>query len=98
MSTEPPRSLPAPWRWQLSLANPILLAAVGGSFALAVAGVYLPVLQSLLGTEPLAAADLAVCGAVAAVGWLAARATSQGVGRWAHGPRSVASTSGVAAV
>jgi Ca2+-transporting ATPase len=60
---------------QLTTENPLLLAAVGGSLLLAVAGVYLPVLQDLLGTEPLPAPDLAVAVGTGLLGWLGVRAT-----------------------
>ncbi|KUO15986.1 cation transporting ATPase C-terminal domain-containing protein [Streptomyces dysideae] len=46
-----------------SLANPFLLVAVGAALALQAAGVHLPALRDLLGTEPLSPADLAIaCG------------------------------------
>jgi len=48
----------------LSRANPFLPVALAGSFALAVAGVYLPVLQTLLHTT-----------GTAVVGWCAVRLT-----------------------
>lgn len=60
---------------QLSLANPPLLVAVAASFGLAAAGVYVPLLQTLLGTDGLAAVDLAVAGGTGIVGWVAARLT-----------------------
>nr|WP_228022542.1 cation-translocating P-type ATPase C-terminal domain-containing protein [Streptomyces acidicola] len=41
-----------------SLANPFLLVAVGTALSLQAAGVYLPPLRDLLGTEPLSPADL----------------------------------------
>jgi Ca2+-transporting ATPase len=50
-----------------------LFAAVAAAFALTVAGVYLPWLQDLLETRPLAAADLAPVLALTATGWIAAR-------------------------
>jgi Ca2+-transporting ATPase len=60
---------------QLTKQNPLLPAAVAGSFLLALAGVYLPVLQDLLGTSPLPAANLALAVGTGALGWLAARVT-----------------------
>jgi hypothetical protein len=42
---------------------------------LALAGVYLPVLQDLLGTTALPATDLAVAVGTGVLGWLAARVT-----------------------
>ncbi|MGI5255932.1 cation transporting ATPase C-terminal domain-containing protein [Streptomyces angustmyceticus] len=56
-----------------SLANPFLLAAVGLALALQVAGVLLPPLRSLLGTEPLAGADLVLGPASVCWGYLAMR-------------------------
>ena len=60
---------------QLTTQNPLLPTAVAGSFLLAVAGVYVPFLQDLLGTTPLPAADLALAAGAGILGWLAARAT-----------------------
>ena len=60
---------------QLTRQNPLLPVAVAGSFLLALAGVYLPVLQDLLGTTALPAADLALAVGTGALGWLAARVT-----------------------
>ena len=60
---------------QLTRQNPLLPLAVAGSFLLALAGVYLPLLQDLLGTTALPAADLALAVASGVLGWLAARAT-----------------------
>ena len=54
---------------QLSLANPLLLAAVTGSALLALAGVYLPLLQVLLGTTGLGVSDLLVALTPAVAGW-----------------------------
>jgi Ca2+-transporting ATPase len=59
----------------LSTDNVFLPAAVVGSLLLAVAGVYLPGLQDLLGTAPLPLPDLALAVATMAVGWIAARLT-----------------------
>ncbi|GAA2121788.1 cation-translocating P-type ATPase [Nocardioides bigeumensis] len=57
----------------LTRANPLLPAAVAGSLSLSVAGVYLPVLHTLLGTTTLPVADLAASLAVGVVGFVAAR-------------------------
>ena len=57
----------------LTRANPLLPAAVAGSLALSVAGLYVPVLQTLLGTTALPAPDLAVALAVGTLGYAAAR-------------------------
>ncbi|WP_433719535.1 cation-translocating P-type ATPase [Actinoplanes sp. CA-051413] len=54
-------------------ANPMLLAAVGVAFILQLAGLYLPFLQDLLGTEPPALADLLIVGAVSSLGYAAIR-------------------------
>ncbi|AJE83623.1 ATPase P-type (transporting), HAD superfamily, subfamily IC [Streptomyces albus] len=56
-----------------SLANPFLLIAVGAALGLQVAGVYLPPLRELLGTEPLAATDLLVACAVSGLGYAVMR-------------------------
>ncbi|WP_431895223.1 cation-translocating P-type ATPase [Nonomuraea sp. bgisy101] len=56
-----------------SLANPMLLLAVAGAFVLQLAGLYLPPLRELLGTEPLAAGDLLVVTALSVLGYAAAR-------------------------
>jgi P-type Ca2+ transporter type 2C len=60
---------------QLTRENPLLPLAVAGSFLLAVAGVYLPLLQDLLGTAPLPAADLALAVGAGILGWVAVRVT-----------------------
>jgi Ca2+-transporting ATPase len=60
---------------QLTRQNPFLPLAVAGSFLLALAGVYVPVLQDLLGTEALPPADLAIAVAAGVLGWVAARLT-----------------------
>jgi Ca2+-transporting ATPase len=60
---------------QLTRQNPMLPLAVAGSLVLALAGVYLPVLQDLLGTTALPATDLAVAVGTGVLGWLAARVT-----------------------
>lgn len=59
----------------LTMQNPFLPLAVVGSFLLALAGVYFPVLQQLLGTASLPAADLVLAVALGVLGWVAARAT-----------------------
>ncbi|MFJ1991870.1 cation-translocating P-type ATPase [Streptomyces asiaticus] len=56
-----------------SLANPFLLLAVGTALALQVAGVYLPPLRVLLGTEPLPPVDLAIAGALSGLGHVVMR-------------------------
>ncbi|HLS78806.1 MAG TPA: cation-transporting P-type ATPase [Nocardia sp.] len=58
---------------QGSLANPSLLVAVGGAFALQLAALYLPPLRELLGTEPLAVSDLLLVTALSVSGYVAAR-------------------------
>ncbi|HSK35075.1 MAG TPA: cation-translocating P-type ATPase C-terminal domain-containing protein [Propionicimonas sp.] len=58
---------------QLTAQNPLLLAAVGGSFLLAVAGVYVPVLQDVLGTVSLPLGDLLLAAATGLVGWVGVR-------------------------
>ncbi|WP_267959179.1 HAD-IC family P-type ATPase [Streptomyces sp. NRRL S-1813] len=60
-----------------SLANPFLLAAVAAALALQVAGILLPSLRSLLGTEPLAWPDLALGVASVCWGYLAMRVQSR---------------------
>jgi P-type Ca2+ transporter type 2C len=61
------RARPGSW------ANPMLLVAVAIALALQFAGVYLPALQHLLGTEALALPDLVVVCAAATVGYAAIR-------------------------
>lgn len=56
-----------------SLANPMLLIAVAGAFILQLAGLYLPPLRELLGTEPLDLGDLLIVTALSALGYAAAR-------------------------
>ena len=60
---------------QLTRQNPLLPLAVAGSLLLAVAGVYLPLLQDLLSTTALPAADFALAVGAGGLGWLAARVT-----------------------
>jgi Ca2+-transporting ATPase len=61
------RARPGTW------ANPMLLAAVAAALALQLAGIYLPPLQSLLGTQPLAITDLLIVTVVASLGYAAIR-------------------------
>ncbi|WP_240776734.1 cation-translocating P-type ATPase [Nonomuraea basaltis] len=56
-----------------SLANPMLLFAVAGALVLQLAGLYLPPLQELLGTEPLALGDLLIVTALSVLGYAAVR-------------------------
>ncbi|MEV0353376.1 cation-transporting P-type ATPase [Nonomuraea sp. NPDC050680] len=56
-----------------SLANPMLLLAVAGAFALQLAGLYVPPLRELLGTEPLPPGDLLIVTALSALGYAAVR-------------------------
>ncbi|WP_395659574.1 cation-translocating P-type ATPase [Nocardioides sp.] len=58
---------------QLTTQNPLLPVAVTGSLLLALAGVYVPLLQDLLGTSALPAADLALAVGTGVFGWLFAR-------------------------
>ena len=60
---------------QLTRQNPFLPLAVTGSFLLALAGVYVPLLQDLLGTSPLALPELVLAVGTGVVGWLAAQVT-----------------------
>ena len=61
---------------QLTTQNLPLPAAVAGSYLLALAGVYLPALQDLLGTVALPAADVALATATGLIGWAVIRGTS----------------------
>ncbi len=56
-----------------SLANPFLLVAVGAALGLQAAGVYLPPLRELLGTEPLSLGDLAIACALSGLGHVVMR-------------------------
>ncbi|MDX3231370.1 cation-translocating P-type ATPase [Streptomyces sp. ME19-01-6] len=56
-----------------SLANPFLLVAVGAALSLQAAGVYLPALRGLLGTEPLPPTDLAIACALSGLGHVVMR-------------------------
>ncbi|MBM2616367.1 cation-transporting P-type ATPase [Actinoplanes sp. LDG1-06] len=65
-----------------------LLAAVATSGLLQVAGVLLPPLQTLLGTEPLTGAELAVCAVVATIPGVALRVVHLLLSGWTSGRRS----------
>ncbi|WP_419836728.1 cation-translocating P-type ATPase [Streptomyces bugieae] len=56
-----------------SLANPFLLVAVGAALCLQVAGVWLPPLQALLGTEPLTLGDFAIAAGLSGLGHVVMR-------------------------
>ncbi|NEW37667.1 cation-translocating P-type ATPase [Nocardia cyriacigeorgica] len=56
-----------------SLANPMLLIAVAAALLLQLAGLYLPPLRELLGTEPLNGFELLVVGALSTLGYAAVR-------------------------
>jgi Ca2+-transporting ATPase len=56
-----------------SWASPILLVAVGSALLCQFAGLYLPPLQHLLGTQPLSPLDLAVVFALSTIGYAALR-------------------------
>jgi len=56
-----------------SRANPMLLVAVAAALALQFAGLYLPVLNELLGTEPVPILDLLVICALSSLGYAAIR-------------------------
>ncbi len=56
-----------------TFTNPFLLVGIAVALALQIAGVYLPPLQKLLGTEALSAGDLAIGCALSAVGYAAMR-------------------------
>jgi Ca2+-transporting ATPase len=68
-----------------SRANPLLPAAVLGALALQFAGVYVPLLRDLLGTQPLPLADLLVVCALSTLGYAAIR-----LDRVVHPPSSPA--------
>ena len=61
---------------QLTTQNLPLPVAIAGSYLLALAGIYLPALQDLLGTVPLPAADVAIATATGLIGWAVIRGTS----------------------
>jgi P-type Ca2+ transporter type 2C len=54
-------------------ANPMLLLAVAGALALQFAGLYVPLLRDLLGTQPLPLVDLLVICVLSALGYAAVR-------------------------
>jgi Ca2+-transporting ATPase len=54
-------------------ANPMLLLAVASALLLQLAAVYLPLLRSLLGTQPVDVTDLLIVGAAASLGYAAIR-------------------------
>jgi Ca2+-transporting ATPase len=54
-------------------ANPMLLVAVAGALALQFAGLYVPLLRGLLGTQPLPLADLLIICALSTLGYAAVR-------------------------
>ncbi|MEV4284930.1 cation-transporting P-type ATPase [Nonomuraea bangladeshensis] len=56
-----------------SAANLMLPLAVAGALVLQLAGLYVPLLRELLGTEPLAAGDLIVVAVLSLLGYAAAR-------------------------
>ncbi|GGS90550.1 cation-translocating P-type ATPase [Nonomuraea spiralis] len=56
-----------------SPANPMLPLAVAGALVLQLAGLYLPPLRELLGTEPLPPGDLLIVVALSTLGYAAAR-------------------------
>jgi len=56
-----------------SRANPMLLFAVAAALALQFAGLYLPILNDLLGTEPVPMLDLLVICALSTLGYAAIR-------------------------
>ena len=60
---------------QMTRENPLLPLAVAGSFVLAVAGVYLPMFQTFLGTVALPVPDLVIATCAALIGWGGVRLT-----------------------
>ncbi|MEV6924617.1 cation-transporting P-type ATPase [Dactylosporangium sp. NPDC051485] len=56
-----------------SRANPVLLVAVGAALALQFAGLYLPIFNDLLGTEPVPVLDLLAICAPSSLGYAAIR-------------------------
>jgi Ca2+-transporting ATPase len=56
-----------------SRANPMLLVAVAAALALQFAGLYLPILNDLLGTQPVPILDLLVICALSTLGYAAIR-------------------------
>ncbi|GAA4077360.1 hypothetical protein GCM10022214_38870 [Actinomadura miaoliensis] len=61
------RSRPGSW------SNPMLLVAVASALALQLAGLYLPPLRDLLGTEPLTIAEVGVVFGLSVLGYVAVR-------------------------
>ncbi len=61
------RARPGTW------ANPMLLVAVAGALVLQLAGVYLPPLQNLLGTQGLSLVEIAICCVLSVLGYAAIR-------------------------
>ena len=61
-----------------------LLAAVAVSGLLQIAGVLLPLLRTLLGTEPLSAMELTACGVAATVPGLALQVIQRAAARRGH--------------
>ena len=57
----------------LTRENPFLPAAVAGSLLLALAGVYVPAVQDMLGTVPLSTTEVAVAAGTGLLGWCALR-------------------------
>ncbi|MEU4652306.1 cation-translocating P-type ATPase [Nocardia fluminea] len=56
-----------------SLANPMLLVAVATAVALQLAGLYVPALREVLGTEPLSGFELLIAGSVSILGYVVVR-------------------------
>ncbi|WP_433190145.1 cation-translocating P-type ATPase [Actinoallomurus sp. CA-150999] len=56
-----------------SWANPMLLAAVASAFVMQLAGLYLPPVREMLGTQPLTGPDLLVVIALSTLGFVAVR-------------------------
>ncbi|MFI5099058.1 MAG: cation-translocating P-type ATPase [Actinomycetes bacterium] len=67
--------------------NLLLPAAIAGSLVLALAGVYLPALQDLLGTTSLPAADTALALSTACVGFVVTRLPLRWTQRWSDSAR-----------
>jgi Ca2+-transporting ATPase len=67
-----------------TLANPFLLYALAVALSLQIAGVYLPPLRELLGTQSLHPADLGIACALSAIGYAAMRLLS--LVRFSAGP------------
>ncbi|MEZ7154128.1 cation-translocating P-type ATPase [Streptomyces sp. MAD19A] len=74
-----------------SLANPFLLVAVGAALGLQVAGVYVPPLRDLLGTEPLSLGDLAIACVLSGLGYVVMRVQAR---LWPERRPSAASVAG----